>query len=67
MTVTRDGERLYAQAGTQPRFRIYPSSPTEFFFKAVDAQITFQADASGKVTRLVLHEGGGDAPAPKIK
>jgi hypothetical protein len=33
----------------------------------VDARISFITDASGKVTQLVLHQGGRDMPARKIK
>ncbi len=67
LTVSHDGQRVYVQATGQPRLRIFPSAPTEFFYKAVDAQITFQADASGHVTRLILHQNGNDIPGPKIK
>jgi hypothetical protein len=56
-----------AQATGQPAFEIFPSSPTEFFLKVVDARITFVKDASGAVTQLVLHQGGRDMPAKKIR
>ena len=65
--MTHDGQNVYAQATGQRKLRIYPSSPTEFFYKAVDAQITFELDAAGHVTRLILHQGGRDLPGPKVK
>ena len=55
------------QATGQSKVEIFPSSPTEFFLKVVDAQITFVKDASGAVTQLVLHQGGRDMPGKKIK
>jgi hypothetical protein len=55
------------QATGQGKVEIYPSSPTEFFLKVVDAQITFVKDASGAVTQLVLHQGGRDMPGKKLK
>jgi uncharacterized protein YneR len=66
ITVTRDGDKLMAQATAQPKFEIFPESETKFFYKVVDAQITFVRDADGKVTRLILHQGG-DREAKKIK
>jgi len=55
------------QATGQGKAEIYPSSPTEFFLKVVDAHITFVKDASGAVTQLVLHQGGRDMPGKKLK
>jgi CubicO group peptidase (beta-lactamase class C family) len=65
MSITRDGHRLLAQLGIQPRFRIWPSSETEFFYRVVDARITFERDDHGKTTALVLHQNGRDLKAPR--
>lgn len=65
--VTRDGEKLFAQATNQANYRIFPDSPTHFFYKVVDAQITFERDAAGKTTRLWLDQNGQHRAAPKIK
>jgi D-alanyl-D-alanine carboxypeptidase len=67
LTVTLEGDRLMTQATGQPKVEVFPSSPTEFFLKVVDAQITFVKDASGAVTQLILHQGGRDMTAKKIK
>jgi hypothetical protein len=61
ITVTREGSRLFVQATGQPRFEIFAESESEFFLKAVDAQITFQKDG------LILHQGGADQKAKKVK
>jgi CubicO group peptidase (beta-lactamase class C family) len=60
LTITRDGDHLVAQLTGQPQLRIYPESPTKFFWKEVDAQIEFAKDSSGKVTGATLHQGGRD-------
>ncbi len=60
LTVTFEQDRLWAQLPLQPRAGIYPESDTKFFYKLVDAQITFHKNADGKVERLVLHQGGRD-------
>jgi len=67
LAVTVEGDRIMTQATGQQKFEIFASSPTEFFLKVVDAQITFVKDASGTVTHLVLHQGGRDMPAKRIK
>jgi serine-type D-Ala-D-Ala carboxypeptidase/endopeptidase len=60
LTVTRDGAQLFAQITGQPKAEIFAKSATEFFYTAVDAQITFERDAQGKATVLVLHQMGRD-------
>jgi hypothetical protein len=65
ITITREGSSLYGQATGQPRFRLFAETPTEFFLKDVDAQVTFEKDASGKVTRMILHQNGMNVPGQK--
>lgn len=66
-TVTLDGDRLKVKLTGQDAFPIYPSSPTEFFYRIVDAQITFVLDDKGEVTKLILHQNGVDQEAPRQK
>jgi hypothetical protein len=66
MTVSRKGDRLFAQLTGQPEFEIFPRSPDEFFWKVVDAQVTFVKDDKGKVTKAIHHQGGRTFDAPKI-
>ena len=67
IAVTLEGQQLFVQATGQSKVPVYAESDTEFFLKIVDAQISFVKDASGAVTGLVLHQGGRDQPAKKIK
>lgn len=62
LTVTVEDGRLMVQATDQAKLPVFAESETEFFYKAVDAQITFERDADGKVKRLVLHQNGQDMP-----
>ena len=55
-TIMRTGDRLFAQITGQPAIEIFPESPTDFFFRAVDAQITFQLGPDGRATGLILHQ-----------
>jgi CubicO group peptidase (beta-lactamase class C family) len=67
MTVTKDGRHLYAQLGGQPRFEIFPKSGTEFFWKVVDAQVTFVKDNQGKVIKAIHHQNGQTINAPRLE
>jgi hypothetical protein len=66
LAVTREGGQLSAQLTGQAALPIYPRSTTEFFYKAVDAQISFIAGADGSVTSAILHQNGADIPMPRI-
>ena len=65
-TISREGTHFFARLSRQPRFEIFPESPTSFFFTVVPAQISFDLDAAGQATGLVLHQGGRTLPAPRI-
>ncbi len=67
ITVSREGDQLYAQATDQPRFEIFAESPREFFLKVVDAQLTFVVDANGRANGVVLHQNGADQPAKRME
>jgi CubicO group peptidase (beta-lactamase class C family) len=68
--VTREGDGLRAQrqgSVTGPVLPIYPEAPLRFFWKAVDAQVVFTADASGKVTGAEFSQSGVSAPGTRIE
>jgi len=67
IVVTRKRRGLYVQATGQEKFQVFPESETKFFYKIVDAQISFVADDSGDIVSLILHQNGANQPAPKIK
>ena len=59
--------RLMAQATGQAKFPVFPESKSKFFWKVVDAQVSFERDAEGKVNACVLHQNGLDQRAPREK
>jgi CubicO group peptidase (beta-lactamase class C family) len=67
LDVTLTGDQLAAQLSGQPFAPIYPSAANEFFYKIVDARLSFERDASGKVVAVVLHQNGQDIRAPRMQ
>jgi CubicO group peptidase (beta-lactamase class C family) len=66
IAITRDGDHLYEQATSQPKFEIYPEREKEFFLKVADAQIEFVTNSQGKATALILHQNGIDQRGPRV-
>lgn len=64
-TLIRRGDGLVARLTGQPFSPIFASAKDEFFYKVVDAQLSFHRDESGKVKGLTLHQNGRDLPAPR--
>jgi hypothetical protein len=51
----------------QPKVEFYPEAETKFFLKVVDAQVEFVKDDSGKVTGIIVFQGGRSLPGKKVK
>jgi CubicO group peptidase (beta-lactamase class C family) len=64
LTVTHEGDKLFAQATGQPKFELVAESETEFNVSIVNARVTFSTAPDGAVI-LTLHQGGRDVPAKK--
>jgi aminopeptidase N len=67
ITITHSNGHLYAENAGQQRVEIFAESSDVFFFKAVDAQITFTRDENGKVTGLILFDGRRETFGLKIE
>lgn len=67
IVVTLEDGRLQGQPTGQQKATLYAETETRFFLRVVEAQITFTKDDSGAVTGAVLHEGGRDVAATKIR
>lgn len=67
LVVTREGDHLFAQLGDQPRFEIFPRTANEFFWKVVDAQVTFERDAAGRVVKAHHRQGPASLDAPRLE
>jgi len=67
ITVTREGDHLFAQATGQSKFEIFAEGDRDYFLKVVDAQITFVTDGQGRATELILHQNGVDQHAKRVE
>ena len=67
LSVTKDQNRLITQATGQPKFEVFPETQTKFFPKEFESQLEFVKDESGKVTKMILYQGGRTTEAKKIK
>lgn len=64
--VTREGDRLFAQATGQPRFELFPESETRFFLKVVDATIEFHGADDGRADALTLFQAGREMRGERV-
>jgi hypothetical protein len=64
--VKRVGDKLMVQLTGQPFFEVFPQSETEYFYKVVDAQLTFVKGADARAGALVLHQNGIDQRAERV-
>ena len=55
MTVTVEDDGLFAQLTGQPKNRIFPKAKDAFFWKGVDAEVTFLRDDEGEVIAGAAH------------
>ena len=67
LTVSRDGEQLFAQLTGQPKMPIFPKSATEFEWRVVVARVEFVKGDDGKVRKAIHHQNGATFEAPRIK
>jgi hypothetical protein len=65
VTIRHRGAQLFAQATGQREVEIFAESDTEFFYKVVDARITFVPGKDGGAPSLVLHQGGRELPGKR--
>lgn len=64
-TVTRKGDQLFVALTDQPTLRLFPENGHDFFVTEVEASFTFETDAQGKATQLILHQNGQNVPAKR--
>jgi len=59
ISVTRDGDHFLTQLSGQEKIEVYPEGERDFFYKVVEASLTFTGDTA------VLHQNGVDQTAKR--
>lgn len=67
MQLTVQEGQLFLQLIGQPPADLQAEAEDAFFNAAVQAQVTFQRDAAGKVVSLILHQHGAELPAARVE
>ncbi len=60
LVISRDGDRFYAQLTGQEKVEIFAQSDSTFFYKIVDAQLSFGAAS------VTLHQNGADTVGRRL-
>ncbi|MCA9147806.1 MAG: serine hydrolase [Planctomycetales bacterium] len=66
-TVTESDGRLMVGVTGQPTFEVFARSDTEWFYKVVDATLTFQMNDAGKCTAVELFQNGVRQTASRVE
>jgi Domain of unknown function (DUF3471) len=66
LTVRAADNRLFVQATGQAEYEVFAESETDFFYRVVDAQITFDRADTGIARSLTLHQNGKDLPGRRV-
>ena len=66
LTIRREGDHLSIQENDEPKQELLPESDQDFFSTTSDDALTFEADAEGRVTGMILHVDGRDILLKRI-
>jgi hypothetical protein len=65
-SISKESNRLFLQATGQEKLELFAEASNKFFLKVNDAQLEFVNEA-GKVTRVMLKQGGRTTEAVKLR
>ncbi len=66
LTVTVEGNQIFAQMTGQPNFEIFPADNDMFYWKVVDAKIQFKRNEAGEITAATHFQGGMEIKVRKL-
>jgi hypothetical protein len=67
VVITREGDKLLAQATGQVPVQLYPESETKFFLKVIEGEITFVTNDKGEATELLFTMNNQTMRARRVK
>ena len=66
LSITREGNQMFAQLTGQAKIEIFAESAATFFLRVVDASISFEFGTDGKAVAVTLHQNGRNMPAKRL-
>ncbi len=57
LTVVKEGKKLFARGPGQPNQELFGESETKFYLKTMPIGLEFHRDDTGKVQKLMIHQG----------
>lgn|GEM_PF-61704 len=66
VAITRDSDRLMAQATGQSAFEVFPQAEDRFVARVADITLVFIKDGKGAVTQMNLTQNGRENPAKRL-
>jgi beta-lactamase regulating signal transducer with metallopeptidase domain len=66
LTITREGEQLFAHGPGDPPIPIYADSQNEFHWKVISASVTFSGNANGLAATATIHQNGAEIVSPRV-
>lgn len=67
ITVSTENQKLFAQATNQPRFELHPVAEFDYVLKEINASVSFQKNADGKISGMRVDMAGQKKDAPRIE
>ncbi|MEP6595552.1 MAG: DUF3471 domain-containing protein, partial [Ginsengibacter sp.] len=67
VTISKEKDKLFAQATGQEKLEMFPVSDTDFVLKELNAKLSFIIGENGKVSKVKLHLNGTDSELPRIE
>ena len=64
--VTTRGGHLFVKLTGQQALPVHCDRPDHFVYDVVEAALTFERDANGAITQLILHQNGLNQPAKRL-
>lgn len=67
ITITKEGNKLFAQRTGAPRNEMFAESETKFFLEIADVKFVFLKNEAGKVSGMILFANGQEMKGNKVK
>jgi CubicO group peptidase (beta-lactamase class C family) len=66
IAISRDEGHFYAQLTGQRKLEVFAETARKFFYKVLDAELTFNMDDQDVATQVTLHQNGRDHIAKRL-